>query len=122
MIFADGCNPQLKAKTSKDMEDFANGGLRTLCIAYRYLSEEEYTEWSQVYDAAASSVTDRDEEIDKANEQIEHSLYILGATALGDKLQEGIPEAIEMLHNAGIKLWILTGDKVQTVIEIGMFS
>ena len=99
---ADDCDPQLKAKTSKDMEDFANGGLRTLCIAYRYLSEEEYTEWSQVYDAAASSVTDRDEEIDKANEQIEHSLYILGATALEDKLQEGVPEAIEMLHNAGI--------------------
>ena len=64
------------------MEDFANGGLRTLCIAYRYLSKEEYTEWSQVYDTAASSVTDRDEEIDKANEQVEHSLYILGATAL----------------------------------------
>ena len=75
-----------------------------------------------MYNAAASFVTDRDEEIDKANEQIEHLLYILGATALEGKLQEGIPEAIEMLHNAGIKLWILTGDKVQTAIEIGMFS
>ena len=74
-----------------------------------------------MYDTAASSVTDRDEEIDKANEQIEHSLYILGATALEDKLQEGVPEVIEMLHNAGIKLWILTGNKVQTAIEIGMF-
>ncbi|EKM52958.1 uncharacterized protein PHACADRAFT_259127 [Phanerochaete carnosa HHB-10118-sp] len=112
-------DPELKAQTSRDMEAFANGGLRTLCIAYRNLSEEEYIEWQRVYDAATSAVTDRDEEIDKANEKIEHSLYILGATALEDKLQEGVPEAIETLHKAGIKLWILTGDKVQTAIEIG---
>ncbi|THH16206.1 hypothetical protein EW146_g4397 [Bondarzewia mesenterica] len=109
---------ELKEKTSKDMEAFANGGLRTLCIAYRYMSDEEYLQWSNVYDAATSSIKDRDEEIDKANEQVEHSLYILGATALEDKLQEGVPDAIETLHQAGIKLWILTGDKVQTAIEI----
>ncbi|KAH8107301.1 phospholipid-translocating P-type ATPase [Phellopilus nigrolimitatus] len=112
-------DPELKAKTLKDMEDFANGGLRTLCIAYRYLSEEEYVDWSMAYDAAASAVKGRDEAIDEANERIEHSLQILGATALEDKLQEGVPEAIETLHKAGIKLWILTGDKVQTAIEIG---
>lgn len=111
--------PELKAKTQKDMEDFANGGLRTLCIAYRYLSEEEYARWSVMYDAAAAAVKDREEAIEAANEEIEHSLYIIGATALEDKLQEGVPEAIETLHNAGIKLWILTGDKVQTAIEIG---
>ncbi|CAL1710461.1 unnamed protein product [Somion occarium] len=109
-------DPELKEKTSKDMEAFANSGLRTLCIAYRYLTEQEYMEWQRIYDAACNSTTDRDEQIDKANEKIEHSLYILGATALEDKLQEGVPDAIETLHNAGIKLWILT---VQTAIEIG---
>ena len=90
-------------------------------------------------EAATSAVNDRDEEIDKANELVEHSLQILGATALEDKLQEGVPEAIETLHQAGIKLWILTGtsthivgmlcwyslfwvgDKVQTAIEIGKY-
>ncbi|KAI0077495.1 phospholipid-translocating P-type ATPase [Panus rudis PR-1116 ss-1] len=112
-------DPILKEKTAKDMESFANSGLRTLCIAYRYLTEQEYMEWQRVYDAANNAIEDRDEEIDKANERIEHSLTILGATALEDKLQEGVPEAIETLHNAGIKLWILTGDKVQTAIEIG---
>ena len=112
-------DPVLKEKTQKDMEDFANGGLRTLCIAYRYLSEEEYADWAKIYDAAASSVKDRDEAIEQAAEQLEHSLHILGATALEDKLQEGVPVAIETLHKAGIKLWILTGDKVQTAIEIG---
>ncbi|KAG6839959.1 hypothetical protein C0991_010024 [Blastosporella zonata] len=112
-------DPVLKEKTSKDMEMFANNGLRTLCIAYRWLDEDEYMVWSKKYDDATNSIDNRDEEIDKANELIEHSLRILGATALEDKLQEGVPEAIETLHQAGIKLWILTGDKLQTAIEIG---
>lgn len=103
-------DPVLKEQTSKDMELFANNGLRTLCIAHRYLSEQEYLEWSRTYEVAINSVRDRDEEMDKANELIEHSLIILGATALEDKLQEGVPEAIETLHQAGIKLWILTGN------------
>jgi phospholipid-translocating ATPase len=117
---ADDHDSVLKDQTSKDMEAFANNGLRTLCIAYRWLSDEEYLEWSRVHDTAASSVKDRDEELERANALIEHSLYVLGATALEDKLQEGVPEAIEKLHAAGIRLWILTGDKVQTAIEIGM--
>lgn len=100
---------RLKDQTSKDMEMFANSGLRTLCISYRYLDEEEYLTWSRLYDNATSAIENREEEIEKANDQIEHSLLILGATALEDKLQEGVPEAIELLHRAGIKLWILTG-------------
>lgn len=107
-------DPELKERTLKDMEAFANGGLRTLCIAYRILSDEEYMDWQRAYDAASNATVDRDEEIDKANDLIEHSLTILGATALEDKLQEGVPEAIETLHNAGIKLWILTGTPMLT--------
>ncbi|WRT67856.1 uncharacterized protein IL334_004830 [Kwoniella shivajii] len=109
----------LKATTLKDLETFANGGLRTLCIAYREMSEEEYQDWSKKYDAAAAATVDREGEIEKASELVEHDLTILGATALEDKLQEGVPDAIAMLHRAGIKLWILTGDKLQTAIEIG---
>ena len=102
-------DPNLKDRTSKDMEAFANNGLRTLCISYRYLEEEEFLSWSRIYDAAVNAIENREEAIDKANDLIEHSLLLLGATALEDKLQEGVPEAIEMLHRAGIKLWILTG-------------
>jgi phospholipid-translocating ATPase len=76
-------------------------------------------QWVRSYEAAQSSVDNREEAIETAAAQIEHSLQILGATALEDKLQEGVQEAIEMLHRAGIKLWILTGDKLQTAIEIG---
>ncbi|WVQ96443.1 hypothetical protein IAU59_003548 [Kwoniella sp. CBS 9459] len=109
----------LKQTTLKDLETFANGGLRTLCIAYREMPEEEFADWSKKYDAAAAATVDRDGEIEKACELVEHSLTILGATALEDKLQEGVPDAIATLHRAGIKLWILTGDKLQTAIEIG---
>ncbi|KAF8221432.1 phospholipid-translocating P-type ATPase [Tricholoma matsutake] len=112
-------DPVLKEQTTKDMEMFANSGLRTLCIAYRYLEEDEYLGWSRTYDTAVNAIEGREELVEKANDMVEHSLSILGATALEDKLQEGVPEAIEMLHRAGIKLWILTGDKVQTAIEIG---
>jgi phospholipid-translocating ATPase len=112
-------DPQLKAVTLKDLETFANGGLRTLCIARRYMEEEEFDDWSKKYDAACAAVLDRENEIERTAELIEHSLTILGATALEDKLQEGVPDAIAMLHRAGIKLWILTGDKLQTAIEIG---
>jgi phospholipid-translocating ATPase len=109
----------LKQSTLKDLETFANGGLRTLCISQRVLGEQEFAEWAQVYDAACAAVNDREGEIEKTCEQIEHSLNILGATALEDKLQEGVPDSIATLHKAGIKLWILTGDKLQTAIEIG---
>lgn len=110
---------ELKRTTQRDLEDFANAGLRTLCIAYRYLQEGEYLEWSKIHDEAANSLTDRDDNVDEACEKIEHTLTLMGATALEDKLQVGVPEAIEKLHQAGIKLWILTGDKLQTAIEIG---
>lgn len=114
-------DPVLKEKTHQDMELFANSGLRTLCIAYRILGEKEYMDWVRVYEAAQSSITDREEEIEKASDQIEHSLRILGATALEDKLQDGVPEAIETLHNAGIKLWILTGGSRRRCVLIDHF-
>ncbi|GAA5871972.1 hypothetical protein JCM8547_006205 [Rhodosporidiobolus lusitaniae] len=106
-------------RTSKQLEEFANAGLRTLCISSRYLDDNEFQQWSKVYDKACAAVDDREDEIERTCELVEHDLTILGATALEDKLQVGVPEAIAQLHKAGIKLWILTGDKLQTAIEIG---
>ncbi|KPV72527.1 uncharacterized protein RHOBADRAFT_55632 [Rhodotorula graminis WP1] len=106
-------------RTSKQLEDFANAGLRTLLISSRYLTDDEFVGWSKRYDQACAAIDDREDEIERACELIEHDLTILGATALEDKLQAGVPEAIAQLHQAGIKLWILTGDKLQTAIEIG---
>ncbi|KAF9238250.1 phospholipid-translocating P-type ATPase [Melanogaster broomeanus] len=116
---SSACDPVLKEKTSADMDAFANAGLRTLCVAYRVLTEEEFLLWVRTHDAATSMTENREEEMEKAASNIEQDLLLLGATALEDKLQDGVPDAIETLHRAGIKLWILTGDKLQTAIEIG---
>ncbi|CAH1759985.1 12143_t:CDS:2 [Entrophospora sp. SA101] len=93
--------------------------LRTLCIAYRTIPEEEYNVWSAKYAEAASSINNREEKIEEACEMIEHSLILMGGTAIEDRLQEGVPETIATLAQAGIKLWVLTGDKVETAINIG---
>lgn len=111
-------NPYVDA-TCVHLEEYANEGLRTLCIAYRDVSEEEYQEWSVIYDKAATSISNRTAELDKAAEIIEKDLFLLGATAIEDKLQTGVPETIHTLATAGVKIWVLTGDRQETAINIG---
>ncbi|OZJ05495.1 hypothetical protein BZG36_01897 [Bifiguratus adelaidae] len=101
------------------LEEFATEGLRTLCIAMREVSDEEYARWSQIYEKAATTLTNRAVELDKAAEMIEQNLFLLGATAIEDKLQDGVPDTIHTLQEAGIKVWVLTGDRQETAINIG---
>ncbi|KAG0239791.1 hypothetical protein B0O80DRAFT_455041 [Mortierella sp. GBAus27b] len=105
--------------TLQHLEDYATEGLRTLCIAMREVPEEEYQQWVQVYDRAATTIQNRGDELDKAAELIEKNLFLLGATAIEDKLQDGVPETIHTLQQAGIKVWVLTGDRQETAINIG---
>ncbi|CAJ0628288.1 3146_t:CDS:10 [Entrophospora sp. SA101] len=113
------CQLKLREDTLLDLQHFANEGLRTLCLAYRIIPDEEYAEWSLKYAEAAASIDNREEKIEQACELIEHSLVLMGGTAIEDKLQEGVPETIATLAKAGIKLWVLTGDKIETAINIG---
>jgi len=106
--------------TMRHLEDFAAEGLRTLCIASRIVSEEEYQDWSKKYYDASTSLQDRGDKMDAVAELIETNLFLLGATAIEDKLQDGVPETIQTLQDAGIKIWILTGDRQETAINIGM--
>jgi phospholipid-transporting ATPase len=101
------------------VKEYANDGLRTLCIAYRDIPEKEYVEWSAIYDKAANTINNRSAELDKAAELIEKDLFLLGATAIEDKLQNEVPETIHTLASAGIKIWVLTGDRQETAINIG---
>ncbi|KAJ3021203.1 UNVERIFIED_CONTAM: hypothetical protein HDU68_009759, partial [Siphonaria sp. JEL0065] len=111
-------NPFLDS-TLIHLEDYANEGLRTLCLAYRDISESEYIEWAKIYDRAATTINNRSELLDEAAELIERDLILLGATAIEDKLQDGVPDTIHTLATAGIKLWVLTGDRQETAINIG---
>jgi len=112
---ADEYTPSLEV----DLKGFASEGLRTLVLSKRELTEQQYTEWNEVYQNAATSLTNRDELLDAAAEQIETGMEIVGATAIEDKLQVGVPNAIYNLAQAGIKIWVLTGDKEETAINIG---
>ncbi|KAI0376675.1 phospholipid-translocating P-type ATPase [Hypomontagnella monticulosa] len=98
--------------------EFASEGLRTLLFAYRYISIEEYDEWKRVYRAATTSLVDRQQRIEEAAEIIERDFNLAGASAIEDKLQQGVPETIEKLRRANIKVWMLTGDKRETAINI----
>lgn len=106
--------------TVDHMEEYAKEGFRTLVLAYRIISQTEYDDWNQRhYMKAASSIQNREKNIAEAAELIEKNLIILGATAIEDKLQEEVPETISMLKQAGMKVWILTGDKIETAVNIG---
>ncbi|CAI4341862.1 AGK_G0009650.mRNA.1.CDS.1 [Saccharomyces cerevisiae] len=109
----------LLEKTALHLEEYATEGLRTLCLAQRELTWSEYERWVKTYDVAAASVTNREEELDKVTDVIERELILLGGTAIEDRLQDGVPDSIALLAEAGIKLWVLTGDKVETAINIG---
>ncbi|SPN98506.1 probable P-type amino-phospholipid-ATPase [Cephalotrichum gorgonifer] len=113
-------NPHVEA-TLRHLEEYASEGLRTLCLAIREVPEQEFNEWFQVFTQAQNTVGgDRSTELDKAAEIIEHDFYLLGATAIEDRLQDGVPETIHTLQEAGIKVWVLTGDRQETAINIGM--
>ncbi|CDH10646.1 probable phospholipid-transporting ATPase DRS2 [Zygosaccharomyces bailii ISA1307] len=112
-------NPYVDS-TVRHLEEYASEGFRTLCLAMRDISDAEYSEWSKIYESAATSLEDRQQKLDDAAELIEKDLILLGATAIEDKLQDGVPETIHTLQEAGLKIWVLTGDRQETAINIGM--
>uniref|UniRef100_A0A671V9S5 Phospholipid-transporting ATPase n=1 Tax=Sparus aurata TaxID=8175 RepID=A0A671V9S5_SPAAU len=101
---------QIKAR----VEHNAVEGLRTLCVAYRPLSQEQYQEVCQLLNGAKLALQDRDKRLAEAYDLIEKDLILLGATAVEDRLQEKAADTIESLHKAGMKVWVLTGDKMET--------
>ncbi|KAF5594685.1 phospholipid-translocating ATPase [Fusarium subglutinans] len=113
-------NPHVEV-TLRHLEEYASEGLRTLCLAMREIPENEFQAWYKIYDTAQMTVGgNRAEEVDKASEIIEKDFFLLGATAIEDRLQDGVPETIHTLQQANIKVWVLTGDRQETAINIGM--
>lgn len=113
-------NAALKPLTSAHMEEYGCAGLRTLCLAYAELDPATYAAWQTRWVAAKTSLSkDRDEVLAGLSEEVERGLRLLGCTAIEDKLQEGVPACIKQLALGGIRLWVLTGDKMETAINIG---
>ncbi|XP_068576808.1 phospholipid-transporting ATPase ID-like [Cebidichthys violaceus] len=105
--------------TTEHLNEFAGEGLRTLALAYKDLDEEYFNQWKQRHHEVSTALDDREGKLDELYEEIEKDLLLLGATAIEDKLQDGVPQTIEQLSKADIKIWVLTGDKQETAENIG---
>ncbi len=133
IIFSKGADSVISSKLSsafesslseslKSIEKFAIEGLRTLCFAYREVSESEVQQWLIDWDVAINTVVDRQDAINSVAAKIEHDLKFSGAVAIEDRLQNGVPDAISTLIKANIKIWMLTGDRAETAINTGYLS
>lgn len=109
---------KIREETQKHLDDYARRGLRTLCIAKKVMSDHEYAEWLRNHFLAETSIDNREELLIESAMRLENKLTLLGATGIEDRLQEGVPESIEALHKAGIKICMLTGDKQETAVNI----
>jgi phospholipid-transporting ATPase len=121
-LSANGNSETMKQKTLEHLDIFATQGLRTLCCAFADISNQGYEDWKKIYHKASIAVQDRELKLEEASELIETNLRLVGATAIEDKLQDKVPETIAALIKAGISVWVLTGDKQETAINIGYSS
>lgn len=109
----------LLRRTKEHMDSYSTEGLRTLCLAKRVLTLEQYRKWLRSLKEAEAHVGSAHERMmQEVFREIESDLELLGATGVEDRLQEGVPETIAALRKAGIRLWVLTGDKMETARNI----
>ncbi|XP_039497624.1 phospholipid-transporting ATPase IF [Drosophila santomea] len=115
------CKPNpLVEQTDAQITKYAQNGLRTMAVARRTLTDAELTHFEELYRNANTQLSNRNELISECYEAVENELDLLGATALEDALQEEVGETLEALQAAGLKIWVLTGDKVETAYNIGL--
>mmetsp|Transcript_23132 Transcript_23132/g.57897 ORF Transcript_23132/g.57897 Transcript_23132/m.57897 type:complete len:1024 (+) Transcript_23132:91-3162(+) len=106
-------------KTVEDLQAFSVDGLRTLLFARKQVSEEEVRVFQEEFQAAEALIDGRDDAVAEVCDRMERDLELLGCSAIEDRLQDGVPETIAYLMQAGIKVWVITGDKEETAINIG---
>ena len=103
-----------------EVEELAKMGLRTLIITQKYITEKEFKEWFAQYEDANAVLVNRDAAVRKVIESLENDMEFLGITGVEDKLQEDVSSTIESLRDAGLGVWMLTGDKVETAFCIAI--
>ncbi|XP_075060872.1 phospholipid-transporting ATPase IK-like [Mixophyes fleayi] len=100
------------------LDEFTEETLRTLCLAYKEVEEYDYKIWELSYHEASVKQRNHEDHLEKIYEDMEKNLQLLGATAIEDKLQNGVPETIQLLRDGNMKIWMLTGDKQETAVNI----
>ncbi|EFA84150.1 transmembrane protein [Heterostelium album PN500] len=110
---------QCKEETLNYLKTFSREGYRTLMVAERELSIDEYNQWKDQFFQANTAIENREERVEAVCELIERDMTLIGTTAIEDKLQYNVPETISYLLEAGLHIWVLTGDKQETAVNIG---
>ncbi|KAK2849262.1 hypothetical protein Q5P01_009096 [Channa striata] len=114
-----GNQKEIATDTQHHLDCYAKDGLRTLCFTKKVVSENVYANWSAERQKALAAINNREELIMDTAVKLETNLSLLGATGVEDRLQENVPDTITALREAGIKVWVLTGDKTETAVNIG---
>nr|XP_028573239.1 probable phospholipid-transporting ATPase VB isoform X2 [Podarcis muralis] len=109
---------KVRDQTQKHLDFYARDGLRTLCIAKKVLSEDDFQIWANFRREAEMAIDNRDELLMQTAQHLETKLTLLGATGIEDRLQDGVPDTIAAFREAGIQTWVLTGDKQETAVNI----
>jgi len=126
IFYLKGAESELKTKINpsswleEEVDNLARAGLRTLVIAAKKLTEEEYADFSRRLAAARATIKNRDEQVMSVVKTLERNLDLLGLTGVEDRLQDDVQTTLETLRNAGIRIWMLTGDKAETAQCIGI--
>ncbi|XP_058818955.1 probable phospholipid-transporting ATPase IIA isoform X1 [Topomyia yanbarensis] len=107
---------------AEESGNMAREGLRTLVVAKKVLTEDQYSDFETRYNAAKVSVTDRVTKVAAVIESLEREMELLCLTGVEDRLQDRVRPTLELLRNAGIKIWMLTGDKLETATCIAKSS
>jgi magnesium-transporting ATPase (P-type) len=119
-LLDDSTPPSVLERCRYFVNLFSSQGYRTLFIAMRLLTEEEYEDFIFDLNKALSEIKNKKKKLEEAYAFIEKNLTLIGATIVEDKLQENVPEVIKELREADIKIWMLTGDKLSTAYNIGL--
>lgn len=107
---------------NEESGNMAREGLRTLVVAKKTLTNEQYNDFETRYNAARLSVADRITKVSAVTESLEREMELLCLTGVEDRLQDRVRPTLELLRNAGIRIWMLTGDKLETATCIAKSS
>jgi len=112
-------NKEIVEVTNRYLEGYAKDGLRTLLLGQKELTQAQYEQFQQKMKEASQSMTERDEKIEEVASEMERGFTLVGSTAIEDQLQDDVDGTIKFMREAGIRVWVLTGDKIETAINIG---
>ena len=113
-------NQDILEKCKEKVNFFSSQGYRTLLVGMKIISQKEYDIFAKNLKEANMSLENKEKKVEEIYNQIEQNIYLLGCTIVEDKLQDDVPETIQDLRDANIKIWMLTGDKMNTAYNIGL--